>query len=74
MLGATGSPRNNRLVMDRRFLWSKFYFSRFPFFLRCLCQSSLKPVHSSVAVRLLCTAYISFRLRKYHLYPMKCET
>jgi len=36
MLGATDSSHNVRLVMDRRFLWYKFYFSHFPFFLRCL--------------------------------------
>ena len=74
MLGATGSPRNIRLVMDRRFLWSKFYFSHFPFFVPCPSRSALNPVHSRVAVRLLCTAYISFRLRKHHLSPIKCET
>jgi hypothetical protein len=30
MLGATDSPHNIILVMDRRFLWSKFYFLHFP--------------------------------------------
>ena len=74
MLGATSSPRNVRLVMDRRFLWSKFYFSHFPFFLRCLLSVCTKTCSFVCGSQAIVHCYISFRLREYHLSPIKCET